>query len=146
MIHIKIFLENLYMFLEKDFFDTSDDTNETSEKESKTGDSEEGGLDFESTEEQAENVDVSRQDILKLKILWANLIYLYKLSRKLALSDDRFEVVYENFQDLYKYFRDFIINFESFEPEKRKRFIEAFRKAFIETINEFKEKLDQLEA
>jgi tRNA C32,U32 (ribose-2'-O)-methylase TrmJ len=149
MKHIKSLLEELYYtLLEKDFFDTEDDqpTDKGEEQKGTQSGGDEGGLDFENVEQQAEAVDVSRQDVLKLKILWANLIYLYKLSRQLALSDDRFEPVYEDFQKLYKYFRDFVINFESFEPDKRKKFIEAFRKAFIETINEFKEKLDQLEA
>jgi hypothetical protein len=124
------------LLLEKDFFDTDDsDTADKQDNKQTSGDDLNLDLDDATTNEAA---DIDHQEVLKLKILWANLLYFYRLTRKLYVINDRFEPVYEKFEDLFRVFRDFIINYEYFQPKERQQFITNFRKAFIETIKDLK--------
>jgi len=113
---------------EKDFFDLDTDNQANNEMDAKT--------DIETSAE--ENV-ITTSDILKLKILWSHLVYLYRVTRKLAILNDSFETNFEEFQDLFRVFRDFVINYEDYSEQSRKEFIDIFRKSFIEAIKHLKQ-------
>ena len=134
----KILLEHILAILEKDFFDVDDSAE--NEKQQSDADNKEtatsSNLSFNENDEEFEP-----SETLQLKFIWANLIYLHRIARQLASIDEKYDIIYEKLNTLYRIFTDFITHYESFEPEKRERFIKLFRLAFIETIQELKQSL-----
>jgi len=112
---------------EKDFFDVGTD---------------EPNQDNQSNDLQDEAIKTS--DILKLKILWSHLVYLYRVVRKLSVLNDAFEENFEEFQELFRVFRDFVINYEDYNDQTRKAFIDTFRKGFIDAIKHLKQTIISL--
>ena len=112
-------MKKLKEFLhEKDFFDINDDN--AIEDQSHA------------LEEKEDSTDIHLK--LQLKLLWSNTLYLYRLTRKLYMIDDKFESSFNRFNTIKKIFRDFILNMEDFSQEQKEKFVKLMRQALIESI------------
>jgi len=119
---------------EKDFFDFGEEENN---KESNQNETQEN--------QQDESLDQNKKHLtLQIKIIWGHLLYLYKVTRHLATYHDSFERVFDKFHDLFRIFRDFILNYESFTEEERLQFVKLFRQAFLKTIQDLMQELKKL--
>jgi len=132
--------KKLSYLLEKDFFDVDDSDQNQDQSDNNDNDQ---SLDFGDNDNQnGELSDVPLSETLQMRTLWAYLLYTYKLTRKLSNINDAFDPVYEKMKDLFQLFRDFVTNYEDIAPESRKKFLIGFRREFISTLKELKQKIN----
>ena len=119
-------IETIIYLLEKDFFDVNDDKEQ------------------EENIEQGEPSEIQVSEALQLRTLWSYLLYSYRLTRQLSYINDAFEPIYSTFKSLFRIFKDFVINYEEFTPDKRKEFLTEFRRVFIQTLKKLSTTLDSI--
>jgi len=90
-------------------------------------------------EQQVESVDI--KDAFQLKVIFGHLSYMVKLSYKLLTYSKEFEDIYESYARLYRYFKDFVMNFEEFDDDKKKHLFQLFREALSLSYKALKQKI-----